>query len=106
VLIELVERCCHVIRHVDIFGRFGGDEFVILLPETDSDMATDIAERIRTTVSASPIETDAGPVSATISIGITQATPQTADLGLLLNKADQALYKSKRSGRNKITVLL
>ena len=106
VLIEIVDRCCKVIRHVDVLGRYGGDEFVILLPETDHQMARDIAERIRTSVSGSPIMTDSGPIDVSISVGITQVTSDTADLGLLLNKVDQALYKSKKAGRNTITVLL
>jgi diguanylate cyclase (GGDEF)-like protein len=106
VLVAIAERCCHVIRQVDIFGRYGGDEFVMLLPETDQQMASQIAERIRASVYVSPIETESGPVSVSISVGITQPTEGTADLGLLLNKADQALYKSKKAGRNRITVLL
>lgn len=106
VLIAIAERSCRVIRHVDIFGRYGGDEFVILLPETDHRMASEIAERIRIAISESEIITDAGPVFVSISIGITQATSDTADIGLLLNKVDQALYRSKRAGRNTITVLL
>ena len=106
VLIEIVDRCCKVIRHVDVLGRYGGDEFVVLLPETDHQMARDIAERIRTSVSGTPIMTDAGPIDVSISVGITQVTSDTADLGLLLNKVDQALYKSKKAGRNTITVLL
>lgn len=105
VLITIAERCCRVIRHVDIFGRYGGDEFVIMLPETDQQMASDIAERIRVSIHEDPVMTDTGSISVSISIGITEATPATADLGLLLNKADQALYRSKRSGRNTITVL-
>jgi diguanylate cyclase (GGDEF)-like protein len=106
VLITIAERCCRVIRHVDIFGRYGGDEFVILLAETDHHLAREIAERIRTSISESEILTDAGPIFTSVSIGITQATSGTADIGLLQNKADQALYRSKRGGRNTITVLL
>lgn len=106
VLIMIAERCCRVIRHVDIFGRYGGDEFVILLPETDHRMAHEVAERIRASISESPMPTDAGEVYVSVSIGITEATPESADVGLLLNKADQALYKSKRAGRNTITVVL
>ena len=106
VLISIAERCCQVIRHVDVFGRYGGDEFVLLLPETDHHMAHEVADRLRISVSQAPMMTDAGPIQVSISIGITQSTEETADLGLLLNKADQALYKSKRAGRDTITVLM
>lgn len=106
VLITVAERCCRVIRHVDIFGRYGGDEFVILLPETDHHMASEIAERIRRSISESEILTAAGPIFTSVSIGFTQGTAATADIDLLQNKADQALYRSKQSGRNTITVLL
>jgi two-component system cell cycle response regulator len=106
VLIAIAERCCQVIRQIDLFGRYGGDEFVILLPETDHHMAGEIAERIRASISDAPVLTEAGSISVSVSIGITEATGETADLGLLLNKADQALYRSKRAGRNTITVLI
>jgi diguanylate cyclase (GGDEF)-like protein len=106
VLTAIVDRCCEVIRHVDVLGRYGGDEFVILLPETDHQRAMEIAERIRASISEKPMMTDAGPIQVSISMGITQVTHDTADLELLLNKVDQALYKSKQSGRNTITVLL
>ena len=106
VLVAIVERCCRIIRHVDILGRYGGDEFVILLTETDHQMAREIADRIRVAIGESPVATDAGLISVSISMGVTETTPATADLGLLLNKADKALYKSKRAGRNTITVLI
>jgi diguanylate cyclase (GGDEF)-like protein len=106
VLVEIVDRCCEVIRHVDVLGRYGGDEFVILLPETEYQRAREIAERIRASISNEPVLTDAGPVAVSISMGITQVTAESADLGLLLNKVDQALYKSKQAGRNTVTILL
>jgi diguanylate cyclase (GGDEF)-like protein len=106
VLVTIVERCCRVIRHIDIVGRYGGDEFVILLPETDYQIAGEIADRVRTSISDTPVETDAGAISVSVSMGVTVASQDTADLGLLLNKADQALYRSKRAGRNTITVLI
>jgi PleD family two-component response regulator len=50
--------------------------------------------------------TDAGPIQVSISLGVTQVTSDTSDLGLLLNKVDQALYRSKQSGRDTVTVLI
>ncbi|MGE5375270.1 MAG: diguanylate cyclase [Bacteroidota bacterium] len=106
VLTTIVDRCCDVIRHVDILGRYGGDEFVILLPETDHERAKEIAERIRASISDSPVPTNAGPIHVSISVGITEVTSGNADLGFLLNKVDRALYLSKQAGRNTTTVLI
>ena len=104
VLMGIVDRCCRVIRRVDILARYGGDEFTILLPEADSHLASEIAERIRASVASSPISTDVGQISASISIGIAQTEQDTVDLGGLLKGADLALYKSKQAGKDRITV--
>jgi diguanylate cyclase (GGDEF)-like protein len=104
VLLELAERCCRVIRHVDILGRYGGDEFALVLPQADQSMAREIAERIRSSIGGAPILTGAGPVSISVSMGIAQATEDTNELGALLSRADQALYESKRAGRDCIRV--
>ncbi len=102
VLVAVVERTCQVIRRVDILGRYGGDEFAILLPEADQPVARKIAQRVRISVSESPVITDVGPVSVSTSIGIAQANQDTANLDILLNRADQALLQSKQAGRNRI----
>lgn len=104
VLIGIVERCRSVIRHVDVLGRYGGDEFAILLPEAAVRLAAQIASRLQASVSASAVSTDAGLIPVTISIGIAQSTPETTDVSLLLKRADQALYQSKQAGKDRITI--
>ncbi len=105
VLCAIVERCCGIIRHMDILARYGGDEFALLLPEADQDQAMIIANRIRKSISETPVETDTGSISVTISMGIAQATVAVTNLSSLLNLADQALYQCKQSGRNCIEIV-
>lgn len=100
VLVAITERCSNVIRSVDLLGRYGGDEFTVLLPEADIDTAGDIANRIRNSIKRTPIPTEIGPVSVSISVGVAQADPDITKFTALLHKADQALYKSKQQGRN------
>ena len=100
VLQAVVKRCAHVIRRVDILGRYGGDEFVVILPGADPQMALNIGERIRRIVHEDPIETRMGFINITISLGIAQATDETRNLSGLIRCADQALYQAKQEGRN------
>lgn len=93
-----------VIRKDDIFGRFGGEEFCIILPGTDAKTALDLAERIRKAVDAHVFHFDGKALKQTLSIGISQMTRAMQMPKDLLDEADQKLYKSKTDGRNRVTV--
>jgi len=106
VLINLVNLCKHNIRSMDIFARFGGEEFVILMPDTDMQSAHETAERLREKVAEKPMATSGKTgVSITISLGIANWN-YDSPLGInaLLDRADQALYQSKEAGRNRVIV--
>jgi two-component system cell cycle response regulator len=104
VLRELATRMRKSIRGIDLACRYGGEEFVIVMPETDMAVATIVAERLRRRIAAEPfaIQQGARQIAATISIGI--ATLDAADdtVAKILKRADQALYRAKRDGRNRV----
>jgi diguanylate cyclase (GGDEF)-like protein len=95
------------LRGYDIAGRFGGEEFVIVLPETDIEGARDVAERLRNAVEVASFQasTTSTPIRATISIGVAflDATMEVPDD--LIQRADEAAYQAKSSGRNRITII-
>lgn len=96
----VIDRCCSNIRIYDIFGRYGGEEFVLMLPATDIDGGIQMAERLRNSVAEHPIHTDQGPISITISLGVAQATDDINTVAGLFDRADTALYSAKNAGRN------
>jgi len=98
VLVDFVNRITPLLRRPDQLGRFGGEEFVVLLPETTQEEALVVAERIRIRVGL-PMN-DLPAIS--VSIGMTSNRPDEADLDALLARADKALYKAKEAGRNRI----
>jgi diguanylate cyclase (GGDEF)-like protein len=103
VLQQVAERCKSVLRSSDMIGRYGGEEFVILLPETDLEKAKRIADRIRQLVMNRPIVTERGDVNLTVSIGLACLEPgSNNNLEQILDLADQALYRAKDLGRNRI----
>jgi diguanylate cyclase (GGDEF)-like protein/PAS domain S-box-containing protein len=105
VLVKLAEVCRQTLREVDIIGRVGGEEFVILLPETDLAEATEVAERLRESIAISRVPLEGGlPLHFTVSIGVTSLISKDDNLDVLLNRADMALYKAKESGRNRVCV--
>lgn len=90
------------LRESDVCARYGGEEFAVLLPETNVSSARDTAERIRTYVEEKDFETDAGTISVTVSIGLTEFSDNVPNLDDLLKQADKALYEAKDRGRNRV----
>lgn len=104
VLRQIGERAESVLRGGDTIGRFGGEEFVVLLPEANAEEAGSIAERIRVSVAAEPVATlqVEGGLAATISIGLSTYPLDGESEQILLSQADEAMYLAKRLGRNQV----
>ncbi len=106
VLRVVAARCLEISRKTDIVGRYGGEEFVILLPQTPLSIATDMAEKLRSIMADVPIPTEAyGALQVTISIGVADLRKGFETLSDILNIADEGLYEAKRSGRNKVVTM-
>jgi len=103
VLREAARIFRETLRDVDIIGRYGGEEFSILLPEIELPYAQSVAERLKQKISRASIETERGPVSLTISLGVAVLDEDCANLDALLERADQALYQAKDAGRNRVS---
>ncbi len=93
-------------RGTDIIARYGGDEFVALLPETDASGGYQTAERIRKKLLEKPLNTPAGNKNITISIGIATNPDHDNDPLNLMKKADMAMYRSKKNGKDQSTIYL
>jgi diguanylate cyclase (GGDEF)-like protein/PAS domain S-box-containing protein len=100
---------CHVaaitrqmLRKTDLSGRIGGEEFAVLLPETDLESARQLAQRLCQIIASSPVDTEAGSITVTLSIGVTLFTPTDATAAVVLSRADRALYQAKHHGRNRV----
>ena len=102
VLKETAARCGRQLRECDIFGRFGGDEFAALLPETDRAAALLVAERLRAAV-GEPIIVDQRELLVSISLGVAvRSDVSVPSLEALLRDADTAMYRAKTSGRDQV----
>lgn len=97
----VVERS---VRATDISGRYGGEEFAVLLIDTSAEQALILAERLRVAISGESIETDSGTLSVTVSMGIAQLSPEIRNHQQWITASDQALYRAKQDGRNRIRI--
>ncbi len=100
IVAKSIESC---LRETDKLARYGGDEFISLLPETNSEAALEAAERIRKAVENTAIDVEGNQIKTTVSIGLASYPGDAGDLEELLRKADRALYQSKESGRNTVS---
>jgi diguanylate cyclase (GGDEF)-like protein len=103
----VAETCIGTLRQSDIIGRYGGEEFIILLPETDPPVATALAQRLRLALEQQQMQYEGHIIQVKASFGVTGVVPSTtAVLDDLLRCVDQALYEAKETGRNRVCVCL
>jgi diguanylate cyclase (GGDEF)-like protein/PAS domain S-box-containing protein len=100
----VAERVRHQLRQTDVVGRYGGEEFAIVLTETERGQAQWVAEQLRRKVAEAPFDTQGGPLTLTVSVGVASLVEPCADLDALLQRADQALYAAKHAGRDCVRV--
>ncbi len=105
VLAEIAARIRENIRNIDMACRVGGEEFIVILPATELHLAQKIAERIRKSIAGKPFNAGAvsGPLNITVSVGLATLAGATDKAEDFLRRADQALYRAKREGRNRVT---
>ena len=100
VLKRIAGRLKETVREVDMIARYGGEEFCVVLPETTKKLAMTVAERLRKSVESKDIKAFDENIRATVSLGMATYPEDGTDVEELLEKADTALYKAKRKGRN------
>lgn len=102
VLKEVSQTALRLARGIDVIARMGGDEFVMLLPETTIEQAQHVAERLRGGVEQTVCDWDSVKIKITVSIGLVELSPSDLNFEMLLRRSDDALYEAKRCGRNKV----
>ena len=102
VLQSVVKTALESLRHSDVMGRLGGEEFAVLLPETPLAAAMDVADRLRAHIAERPFVTVKGIVPCTVSVGVAQMEERDATIDDLLHRADDAMYRAKNNGRDRV----
>lgn len=106
VLKSIIQHACKVARGLDILGRLGGEEFAIVLPNTELAGALIVAERLRKDVADMKIVTKDATIRTTISLGVAEVTDCAQNIDSILKLADLALYRAKERGRNRVEVMV
>jgi diguanylate cyclase (GGDEF)-like protein len=104
VLVAVAAHCRKNLRDIDVSCRYGGDELVMLLPESDLSAARRAAERLCRSVAETPIETDRGVLRVTVSVGVAALADEHPEVAALITEVDAALYRAKNAGRNRVEV--
>lgn len=104
VLQDFALRCKRSIRDIDLVGRYGGEEVIVLLPETNRELAVQVAQRLRASVAKNPVRLGDTEIPLTVSIGVATKDENTTDLEALIARADQAMYIAKHKGRNQVAI--
>jgi len=102
-LLKLVAKCIETeLRHTDVLARYGGDEFVALLPEAPAARALEVAQRISQAVAAAPLEFEGKRIETSVSIGLASYPDDGRSIDALQVRADRAMYQAKEQGRNRV----
>jgi diguanylate cyclase (GGDEF)-like protein len=106
-LLQHLVRCIREqLRGSDIMARYGGDEFILMLPETNNKGAQEMSERIRKSVELSRFSVREGDTNVTASLGVASYPEDGGNLDVILEKADKAMYRAKQKGRNRVVSYL
>jgi diguanylate cyclase (GGDEF)-like protein len=106
VLTAIGQTLRRTLRASDIRSRWGGEEFLVVVPETDVERGQVVANGLLRNIAATTVATPHGPVGTTTSIGLTMSRPREVDVEAILHRADVALYQAKHAGRNCVRVVL
>lgn len=98
----MTAACAQALRPGDLLGRFGGEEFMVAFPDTDLEQACAIAERLRATIASLALPEPTTGAHLTVTLGVAMAQPGESNLEPAIKRADDALYRGKRSGRNRV----
>lgn len=102
VLREFARRLRKNVRGIDLACRFGGEEFVVVMPDTEASIAEKVAERVRAEIAQTPFAVGAGQIDVTVSVGVSSLKRGTDTVADLVKRADVALYEAKTGGRNRV----